>query len=107
MGGKTLKFDNIEVNKKVFYAFKQEIDLNLVGINKIAISAKLKHGDKGFKYFVGYKDNNIVWPLYVVLPQMSEYIKYFKNGGKNSVLWLKMISHWLNVMKFGTKLKRR
>ena len=60
MGGKTLKFDNIEVNKKVFYAFKQEIDLNLVGINKIAISAKLKHGDKGFKYFVGYKDNNIV-----------------------------------------------
>ena len=83
MDRKTLKFDNIEVNKKVFYAFKQEIDLNLVGINKIAISAKFKHGDKGFKYFVGYKDNNTVWPLYVVLPQMSEYIKYFKNGGKN------------------------
>ena len=33
MSGKTLKFDNIEVNKQI-QASKQPIDLNLVDINK-------------------------------------------------------------------------
>ena len=34
MSAKTLKFDNIEVNKKEFYVSKQTIDLNFVDINK-------------------------------------------------------------------------
>ena len=98
MGEKTLKFDNIEVSKKKFHTSKQAIDLNLVDINKIVISDKFKHRDKGFRYFIGYKDDNIVIPLCFVLPQMSGYIKYFENGGKNM--------YWLNKMKFGTMLKR-
>ena len=32
MSGKTLKFDNIEVNKKEFHNSKQAIDLNSVDI---------------------------------------------------------------------------
>ena len=32
---KTLKFDNIEVNKKEFRKSKQPIDLSLAGTNKI------------------------------------------------------------------------
>ena len=63
MKGKTLKFDKIEGiegNNKGFHASKQVIDLNLVHINKILISDKFKHTDKGFKYFIGYKDDNIV-----------------------------------------------
>ena len=47
------------------------------------VSDKFKHSDDGFKYFVGYKEGEIVKPLCIILPQMSGYIKYFENGGKN------------------------
>ena len=52
--GKTLKFDHIEANKKECHASKQTIDLNLADINKIVISDKFEHSDKGFKIFIGY-----------------------------------------------------
>ena len=45
MSAKTLKYDNIEVNKNEFHASKQAIDLNLLDINKIVVSDKFKHGD--------------------------------------------------------------
>ena len=83
MSRQTLKFDNIEVNKRKIYASRQAIDLNLVEIKKIVISDKFKHSDKGFKYFIGYKDDNISRPLCITLPQMSEDIKCFENGGTN------------------------
>ena len=81
--GKTLKFDHIEANKREFHASKQTIDLNLADINKIVISDKFEHSYKGFKYFIGYQNYNIVSLLCIILPQMSGYIKYFENGVKN------------------------
>ena len=48
MSEKTLKFDNIEVNRKNF------INLNLVNVDQILMSDKSKHSDDGFKYFIGY-----------------------------------------------------
>ena len=106
MSEKTLKFGNIEVNKQKIHASKQAINLNLVEINKIVISDKFKHRGKGFKYFIGYKDDNIVKPLCIILPQISGYIKYFENRGKNmsfmieddSVL-VKYDEIWNNVKK--------
>ena len=47
-----LKFGDIVVNKKEFYASKQAIALNLVNMNKIVISYKIKHNDSDFKYFI-------------------------------------------------------
>ena len=47
------------------------------------VSDKFKHSDDGFKYFIGYKEGEIVKPLCIILPQMTGYIKYFENGGKN------------------------
>ena len=44
---------------------------------------KFKHSDGGFKYFIGYKEGEIVKLLCIILPQMTEYIKYFENGRKN------------------------
>ena len=83
MREKTLKFDNIRVNKKGFHKSKQPIELMSVNVDKIVTSDKLKHSDKGFKYFIGYQEGEIVKPLCIILPQMSGYIKYFENGGKN------------------------
>ena len=68
MGGKTLKFDDIEVNKKKIHASKQAIGLKSKDTSKIVISDKFKHSDNGFKYFIGYKGDNIFRPLFIILP---------------------------------------
>ena len=83
MSEKTLKFDNIRVNKKEFHKSKQPIDLMSVNVDQIVVSDKFKHSDEGFKYFIGYQEDEIVKPLCIILPQMTGYIKYFENGGKS------------------------
>ena len=82
MSEKTLKFNSIRVNKKDFHNSKQPIHLNLVTVNQIVVSDKFMHSDDGFKYFIGYKEDEIVKPLCIILPPMSGYIKYFENGKK-------------------------
>ena len=79
---KTLKFNNIRLNTKEFHKSKQPIDLMSVNTKHIVTSDKFKHSDEGFKYFIGYQEDEIVKPLCIILPQMSGYIKYFENGGK-------------------------
>ena len=80
---KTIKFDNIRINKKEIHKSKQPINLDLTNGHQIVISDKFKHADDGCEYFTGQKEDEIVKPLCIILPQMSGYIKYFKNGGKN------------------------
>ena len=84
---KTLKFDNIRVNKKKFHKSKQSIDLKSVNVDQIVVSDKFKHSDDGFKYFIGYKEVEIVKLLCITLPKMSGYVKYFENGGKKYVFY--------------------
>ena len=83
MSEKTLKLNNIRVNKKKFDKSKEPIDLMSVNVDQIVVSDKFKHNNEGFKYFIGYQEDGIVKPLWIVLPQMSAYIKCFENGSKN------------------------
>ena len=83
MSEKTLKFNNIRLNKKEFHKSKEPIDLLSVDLDQIVVSYKFKHNDEGFKYFIGYLEGEIVKPLCIILPQMSGYIKYFENVIKN------------------------
>ena len=83
MSEKTLKFDNIILNKKKFDRSKEPIDLLSVDLDQIVVSHKFKHNDEGFKYFIGYLKGEIVKLLYIILPQMTGYIKYFENGSKD------------------------
>ena len=53
MGEKTLKFDNIRVNKKEFHKSKQPVGFHLINAEQIVFSDKFKHSDSGFKYFIG------------------------------------------------------
>ena len=82
MGEKALKFNNLKVNKKGFHKSKQAIELDLVDTGKTVVSDRFKHSEEGFKYFMGYQENEMVKPLCIILPQMNGYIKYFDNGGK-------------------------
>ena len=86
---KDTKIWHIRVDKKEFHKSKQPIDLDLVNVYQIVLSDKFKHSDDGFKYFTGYKEGEIVKPLCTILPQMSGYIKYFENGGKNMSFMIK------------------
>ena len=104
MSEQTLKFNDVVVNKKEFHASKQAIALNLVDTNKIVVSEKFEYNEDGSKFMVLDTDG-VIRPLCIILPQMSGYIKYFDEGGKNMPFKIKEESV-KNIMKFGIKLKR-
>ena len=83
MGLKKLKFGDKEIDKKEFYSSKQTNSLDSVDLSKIVVWGKWKINDTIYKYSCGYLNNDIIQPLCVILPQMSGYIKYFGDGGKN------------------------
>ena len=61
-------FNDIEVNKKDFYASKQAIPLNLVNVNNIAVSNRVKQSNDTSKYFIGYSIDDVIRLLCVFLP---------------------------------------
>ena len=79
----------LDLTKKEFHKSKQPINLDLVNADQIVVSDKFKHSDDGFKYFISYREGEIVKPLCIILPQMIGYIKYFENGGKNMSFMIK------------------
>ena len=94
MSEKTLKFNNIRLNKKEFHKSKEPIDLLSVDVDQIVVSSKFKHNNEGFKYFIGYQEGGIVKSLCIILPQMSGYIKYFESGGKKMSFLIKDDEVW-------------
>ena len=76
MSKQTLKFNHIAVDKTDFCASKKAIPLNSVNSNNIVISYRVRHNVDSYKYFIGYlRDDGVIRPLCVILPQMSGYIK--------------------------------
>ena len=86
--------NNIKVNKKEFHKSKQAIDLDSLDTGKIVVSDIFKHNEEGFKYFIGYQEDEIVKALCIILHQMNGYIKYFDNGGKNMSFLIKNSEVW-------------
>ena len=87
MSEKTLKSNNIRLNKKEFHKSKQPINLMSINVDQIVASDKFKHNNESFKYFIGFQEDEIVKPLCIILPQMSVYIKYFENGAKTCLFY--------------------
>ena len=65
-----------------------------VNVDQIVVSDKFKHNNRGFKHFIGYQEGGIVKPLFIILPQMSGYIKQFENGDKNMFYLIKDDEVW-------------
>ena len=82
MRSRKIKFGDKEVDKKEFYSSKQAISLDSIDLSKIVVSNKCEINYTTYKYSCGYL-NNVIQPLCVIFPQMSGYIKYFDNYGKN------------------------
>ena len=83
MSSQKIKFGDKEVDKKTFYSSKEVILLDSIDLSKIVVSSRWKLNDTTYKYFCGYLNNYVIKPLWVILPQMNGYIKYFDDGGKN------------------------
>ena len=107
MSEKTLKFNNIILNKKEFHKSKEPIDLLSVNVDQIVVSDKFKHNNEGFKYFIGYQEGEIVKPLCIILPEISGYIKYFENGDKNMSFLIKDDRAWEKYDKIWDVIKNK
>ena len=106
MSKQTLVFNDIEVNKKYFYASKKAIPLRLVNTNNIVISYRVKQNNDTYKYFIGYlHDDGVIEPLCIILPQMSGYIKYFENDGKSMSFKIADEDIYLKYNEFWNKIK--
>ena len=50
----------------------------LLDITMTLVSKKETYGKYNlFKYFIGYNDNDVIRPLYLILSQMTSYINKF------------------------------
>ena len=76
-------------------------------IDRIDGSEKFKHNSKSFKYFIGYREGEIVKPLCIILPQMSGYIKYFENVGKNMSFLIKNDKVWEKYKQIWDVIKNK
>ena len=74
MKKKNLAFGDAEIEKWKLHYF----NIWIPNRSKwIIICSKFSFGKKGFKYFVGCKDDGKVGALYIKLPQMSGHAKRF------------------------------
>ena len=94
------------MTKKDLYDAKKATPLNLVDINNIVISNKVKNNNERSKYFIGYLNDIVdVSPLCIILPQMDGYIKYFENGGKNMSFKIEDDEVYIKYNEYGTRSK--
>ena len=72
------------------------------------MSEKFKYSDNGSKCFIGYldDDDDIIRPLCIILPQMSGYIKYFDDGGKNMSFKIEHEGVYLEYYEIWSKIKK-
>ena len=70
-------------------------------VDQIVVSDKFKRNNEGFRYFIGQQEGGTVKALCIILPEMSGYIKYFGNGGKNMSFLIKDEKCGKNAKKFG------
>ena len=112
MEKKVLIFGKECINKNAFHKNQRQINIDKEDIRRTVVSSKNSYGKKcSFKYFIGYinETNAFPIPLYIKLPQLKGYNKYFKdNKGMNLLVHDKELLEKYNEIwdKIGNLLKR-
>ena len=101
MTKKTLKLNNVRVNKKKFNMSKEPIDLMSVNIDQIVVPDKFKLNNKDSKYFIGYQKGEIVKPYVYFTSNEQVYKKYFEYESPNKSFLINMNEWEKNTNKFG------
>ena len=78
-----------------------------VNTEHIVTSDKFKYSEEGCKCFIGYQEDEIVKPFRIILPQMSGYMQYFKNGRKNMSFMVKDDDVLDKYNKIWDKIKKK
>ena len=70
--------------KSAFHKNKKPFKINKIDIERIVLSDKKSCGKNSSKYFIGYRHegNAFPSPLWIKLPQMNVYAKYFDKNNK-------------------------
>ena len=78
-----MSYDEACINKNAFHEKTTSINIDEVKIYKITLLDKTSYGNKGsFKYHIGYRQKNesLLSPLKIKLPQLTGYTKHFNNN---------------------------
>ena len=87
MSGKNINFNDKKVKRSTFYKSKTIHTVEDIDVNNILVSKKEPYGNKNsVKYFIGYNDNDIIRPLCIRLPQMTEYARKFDENATLSFI---------------------
>ena len=103
MNGKSINFEDKNINKITFYKNKKLFNIHDLDVNKILVSKKESYGTKNsLKYFIGNSDD-VISPLCIKLPQMIGYVKHFVS---NKTMSFKVSDNKLlkSTTKYGKKL---
>ena len=87
MSGRNINFNDKKIKKSTFYKNKVINNIEDINVNNILVFKKeLYVNKKSFKYFIGYKDNNVIRPLCIRLPQMTGYARKFDENATMSFI---------------------
>ena len=96
-----------EMSEEEFYDAKKAIPLNLIDTNNNVVSNKFKNNNETSKYFIGYLNGiDEISLLCIILPQMSGYIKYFENDGKNMSFKIQNDNVYVKYNEIWNKIKK-
>ena len=109
MKPKFLSYGETCIDKNAFHKKTTSINIDEVEIDKITLLDRTSYGNKGsFKYHIGYRHKNeaLLSPLNIKLPQLTGYAKHFDNNNNKYLNLLVNDKKLLkNAMKYGIRLK--
>ena len=105
MNGKSINFNDKEIQKRDFYNKNKKIfNIDDIDVNKILASKKEQYGKyNSSKYFIGYNDNGVIRPLYLFISQTTGYINKFDKNKIIMSLIIKDIQLLRNYSKIWKK----
>ena len=107
MSTSSINFNDKKIKKSNFYnKNKNMFNINDIDTNKILISKKGTNGQyNSFKYFIGYKDNDFIRPLYLFISQTTGHINKFDKNKIAMSVTIKDIQLLKNYNKIWTKIE--
>ena len=73
-----MTFRENEIENSKFHCYKNPTFIKDVDIDNILISNKIYSGEKNYKYFIGYRDDDYkVKPFSIILPKTTAHVKIY------------------------------
>ena len=100
MSGKNINLNDKKIKKSAFYMNKTINNIEDIDVNNISVSKKESYDNKNsVKYFIGYNNNDVIRPLCIRFPQMTEYARKFDGNATMSFIVKdkKLLKKYINI----------